>query len=386
MKRYPIPIMHMIYGLRIGGAERLLLELCKTLDPKLFRVEVVYFHEDEDLLGEFLKAGVPCTRFPVQPTEFPVFDLLGLTRFIRDRAPALVHVHLYHASRIGAMAARIAGVRTIVRTKHSLRDPNARPGKRGILWQLVLKRVVTCTVAVSQAIANQIGTPYVIHSAVDKDFFDTTKLDKNKVGQFAEKIGLTGSPVLTVLGRLVKVKGHDVLLKALPDLLRLWPDLRLLLAGDGDQRARLEFMVDELNVRPHVTLLGSVTEVRELLACTDLLVQPSRMEGLGISVLEAMAMRIPVVATDVGGLRELINNGVDGVLVEPDDPGNLFLAIQGLFDDPQRMLQIGNSARYKIEKSFDLVGMALKYQELYTDLLREQGPGELHGDAIGIRE
>ncbi len=114
MKRYPISIMQMIYGLRIGGAERLLLELCRALDRKLFRVEVVYFQDVEDLLGDFLDAGVSCTRFPVRPTEFPVIDLLRLARFVRDRAPALVHVHLYQASRIGALAARIGGVRTIL--------------------------------------------------------------------------------------------------------------------------------------------------------------------------------------------------------------------------------------------------------------------------------
>ncbi len=232
-----------------------------------------------------------------------------------------------------------------------------------------MNRVITCTVAVSKAIADDIKTPFVILNAVDKDFFDPTKLDKNEVGQFAGRIGPTGQPVLTALGRLVKVKGHDILLKAMPALLQHWPDLGLLLAGDGDEREMLELMVDELDVRPHVKLLGPVTEVRELLAGTDLLVQPSRREGLGISVLEAMSMGIPVVASDVGGLSEIVDDGVDGVLVEPEDPGKLFLAVHGLLANPDKMAEIGTNARHKIERSFNLSAMTLKYQELYTELL-----------------
>ncbi len=369
-RRAPISILYLIYGFRIGGAERHLLDLCKGLDPQRFRCEIIYFHREEQLLEEFLKAGIRCTRFPVKGHELTIAEVWGLSRIIRSRAPQLVHVHLYHAGRYGALAAFLGGVRLIVRTKHNVGEPGRRPGKRDRLWETFLPLITTRTVGVSKAISAQIGTPYVIYNGVDTDFFQPEKIDRKERDDALAEFKVHGSPVVGIVGRLTKQKGHEVLLRAVADVAMEWPELALLIAGDGEERKRLEQLTEDLGVRKWVTFLGAVNNVREFLSILDLFVHPSLWEGLGISVLEAMAMACPVVATNVDGLAEIINNEVDGLLVYPNDPGALAKAINRVLRDRDLGLRLGIKARERITRTFSLRAMIWGYEQMYLELTR----------------
>ena len=366
----PLFLLYLIYGFRIGGAERHLLDLCKGLDRRKFRPEIIYFHRDEQMLPEFLQEGIPSSLFPVKGGELTFREIWRLSRLIKKLSPDIVHVHLFHASRFGAMAAFLAGVRQIVRTKHNVSDPETRPGKRDRIWRVLQSAILTRTVAVSQAIAEQVGTPYVIYNGIDTDYFDPNLIDPTERAGYAKLFDVKGSPIIGIAARLTKQKGHSVLLNAFSELLSDWPNAQLLIAGDGEELPTLELLSNKLNLTEHVQFLGPIRNVREFLSVLDVFAHPSIFEGLGIAVIEAMSMGLAIVATKVDGLAELITDGVEGSLVEPNNPIALSKAMKRILSDPALRENMGQRARKKAVGKFSVKTMIQKYEELYLDLCR----------------
>ena len=366
----PLFLLYLIYGFRIGGAERHLLDLCKGLDRRKFRPEIIYFHRDEQMLPEFLQEGIPSSIFPVKGGELTFREIWRLSRLIKKLSPDIVHVHLFHASRFGAMAAFLAGVRQIVRTKHNVSDPETRPGKRDRIWRVLQSAILTRTVAVSQAIAEQVGTPYVIYNGIDTDYFDPNLIDPTERASYAKLFDVKGSPIIGIAARLTKQKGHIVLLNAFSELLPDWPNAQLLIAGDGEELPTLELLSNKLNLTEHVQFLGPIRNVREFLSVLDVFTHPSIFEGLGIAVIEAMSMGLAIVATKVDGLAELITDGVEGSLVEPNNPIALSKAMKRILSDPALRENMGQRARKKAVGKFSVKTMIQKYEELYLDLCR----------------
>ena len=366
----PLFLLYLIYGFRIGGAERHLLDLCKGLDRRKFRPEIIYFHRDEQMLPEFLQEGIPSSLFPVKGGELTFREIWRLSRLIKKLSPDIVHVHLFHASRFGAMAAFLAGVRQIVRTKHNVSDPETRPGKRDRIWRVLQSAILTRTVAVSQAIAEQVGTPYVIYNGIDTDYFDPNLIDPTERAGYAKLFDVKGSPIIGIAARLTKQKGHSVLLNAFSELLSDWPNAQLLIAGDGEELPTLELLSNKLNLTEHVQFLGPIRNVREFLSVLDVFAHPSIFEGLGIAVIEAMSMGLAIVATKVDGLAELITDGVEGSLVEPNNPIALSKAMKRILSDPALRKNMGQRARKKAVGKFSVKTMIQKYEELYLDLCR----------------
>lgn len=366
----PLSILYLIYGFRIGGAERYLLDLCKGLDPQKFRPQIIYFYREEQMLPQFHEAGIPCSIFPVKGSELTLAEIWRLSRLIRRLSPDIVHVHLFHASRFGTTAAFLGGTRRIIRTKHSVWAPETKPGKRDRVWQVLLPLMLRRTVGVSKAVAQQIGSPYVIYNGIDTNYFDPKLIDHTEHAANIAKFGVKGGPVIGIAARLSRAKGHQTLLEAFSQLLPDWPNAQLLIAGDGEERTTLEILILELNLTEHVHFLGSITNVREFLAILNIFTHPSIFEGLGIAVIEAMSMGLPVVATNVGGLPELITDGQDGILVEPNNSIALSKAMNRILSDPELSEKLGQNARRKAVERFSVKTMVHKYEELYLELCR----------------
>lgn len=369
-KQRPISILYLIYGFRIGGAERHLLDLCKGLDSRKFKPEIIYFHRDEQMLEEFQEAGIPCSIFQAQGGELTFLEIWKLSRVIKRRSPDIVHVHLFHASRFGAMAAYLAGIRRIVRTKHNVSEPGTKPGKRDRVWSVLYRLILIRTVAVSKAIGAEINTPYVIYNGVDTNYFDPGAINPVERQECFRGFDVKGGPLIGISARLTKQKGHNILLNAFGHLLKQWPDALLLIAGDGEERCALENLALELGISANVRFLGSIRNVREFLSILDLFTHPSLFEGLGISVIEAMSMELPIVATKVDGLAELVSDGVEGILVEPDNPKVLAEAIDRILMDPELGKELGRRARERAINQFSLQTMINRYEEFYLDLFR----------------
>jgi glycosyltransferase involved in cell wall biosynthesis len=181
------------------------------------------------------------------------------------------------------------------------------------------------------------------------------------------------APVVVSVGLLRAQKAHHVLLRALSTLVHEWPALRVLIVGDGPEHARLQRLAGELGVHGAVRFLGLRSDIADVLHASDIAVSCSDFEGSPLSVLEYMDAGLAVVATAVGGVPDLIESGVNGLLVAPGDPDALARAIGELLRDPARAREMGARGRARRASCFDVHTMVRRVEALYSELLRDRG-------------
>jgi glycosyltransferase involved in cell wall biosynthesis len=176
-------------------------------------------------------------------------------------------------------------------------------------------------------------------------------------------------PTLLFVGRLHAQKNLQVLLRAAAELSSLWPNLRVVLVGDGPERGRLEGLTRDLGLEERVRFAGEVPDVLPFLHAADLFVHPSRAEGMPGALLEAMACGLPCVATRIGGTVDIITDGEDGILIPPGDDRLLAGAIGRLLGDLVLARRLGRQARTTVEARFAMDGVARRYAVLYEELV-----------------
>jgi glycosyltransferase involved in cell wall biosynthesis len=346
--------VHRIRG--IGGSERHLL----TLLPALARrgVDPIFVGLDDpawDAADFYGALDVPAVRI-VSPRDF---DPLLLVRLARTLRADIVHTHLVHADVYGGLAARLRGTR-LVSTKHN--DDPFRVGpfrfvERGL--SRLTDRIVTITDALHRFTVDRVGVPEdkveTIHYGLDNvpDAWGVNPPDD--VPESAR--------VLLAVARLTDQKGIDVAIRALADLP---DDTVLVVLGEGPERAALQRLAREFGVEARVFLLGRVPDVAAWLGRATMLVHPARWEGFGLGVLEAMLAGLPVVATNVSALPELVVDGETGVLVAPDDVGALVRAVELALERPE----LGVAGLARAHADFSVARMADRTAALYSSILR----------------
>jgi glycosyltransferase involved in cell wall biosynthesis len=251
-----------------------------------------------------------------------------------------------------------------------------RPVRRGFRTRLVYGQLVARAVAISPAVRDALiegGVPpekvELIPSAVDPSRGPREAGDARRATRRALEAA-DGSVVVLALASLVRRKGIDVLLEALARIAE--PGVVAWIAGDGPERAELEAQAERLGLGSRVRFLGRREDAAELLAGCDLLALPSRREGLGVSALEAMAARRPVVASRVGGLADAVVEGRTGLLVAPGDPEALRLAIARLAEDADLRRRLGEGGPSRLVEGFLAPQMVLAYEKLYRSVLEER--------------
>jgi glycosyltransferase involved in cell wall biosynthesis len=194
--------------------------------------------------------------------------------------------------------------------------------------------------------------------------------DNIDVAQVRDSLGCSDDEFLIcAVGNLYPVKGHCYLIRAIARLLPQHPNLRLVIAGRGGEQAALEQLISELHLQDHVSLLGFRNDVKEILLASDLFVMPSLSEGLPLSLLEAMAAKRPVVVTDVGGMPQVIRNGVMGLVVPPADDESLALAIDSILVDGKKDDYVA-AAFIELVERYSIGTMLLEYRALYSNRVR----------------
>ena len=295
---------------------------------------------------------------------------LRLGRLMRRVQPDIVHLH----SRIGAdvmggIAARLAGLPVI----YSRRQDNPEPR-----WAVRLKyRLHDRVVAISDGIARlklEEGlSPQrlrVVRSVVDPVPYQGPRDPDWLRAQF----GLPpGARTLGVVAQLIERKGHLVLLEALPPLLAEFPDLHELFFGKGGLEGRLREMIGAGGMARRVQLAGFRDDLPRILPCLDLLVHPAHREGLGVSLLQASAAGVPIVACRAGGIPEAVRDGENGLLVPPGDAGALRDAIARLLRDPVLARRLGEGGRALVAREFSLDSMVEGNLAIYREMLAEHG-------------
>jgi glycosyltransferase involved in cell wall biosynthesis len=176
---------------------------------------------------------------------------------------------------------------------------------------------------------------------------------------------------MAVVAQLIPRKGHRYLLQVMPELLEAFPNLRLLLFGQGPEEARLRAQVEALALSDRVSFAGFRTDLPKILPCLDLLVHPALMEGLGISLLQAAGAGVPIVAVAAGGMPEIVRDGVNGLLVPPADSQVLAAAIKRLLAEPELRHRFGAAGRELVQQEFSVEHMVAGNLQVYRELLND---------------
>jgi glycosyltransferase involved in cell wall biosynthesis len=384
-----IHVLTLVESVSNGGAEHLAVNIAARLDPARFR-STVCLTRDPDQLGvdprvqraaelRLAAAGarviVVRRRRTGQLTAWrPLIALL-----LWDR-PTIVHGHMFGSNVWATVLGRAFGVRCVVLHDHRQADP-LRTATMRLLTRHLLARASDAAIGVSQETGRQMH---------EQDGFDPERVHVILNGvpavagadgrRIRAELGIgSDDPVVASVTMLRPAKAVEVLIDAAAMLAPRLPGLRVLVAGDGEERARLEALIAERGLGRTVTLLGMRPDVDDILAAADVAALASDIEGTPLAVMEYMEARVPIVATRVGGTPELLEDGVHGLLVAPRDPAALAGAIAGLLGDRDRGRGLAAAAHARKRALFDVDGVVRRVERLYEDLLVSRSAGRRRG-------
>ncbi|MEP6890769.1 MAG: glycosyltransferase [Nitrospirota bacterium] len=371
-----ISICHVAIGDLWAGAEvQLKVLLSKLVQKQEFNLSVILFNGGR-LGKEIQELGIPVTVFPeTKWTSARIF--FELIRMFKESDVQLVHTHKYKDTILAAPAARLCGITHVVRTVHGLREPfEGMQALKMSLYESIERSVHRHCVEAVIGVSSQIERKYQAGS------------DVSRVTCIRNGIDLEGKPVRTdrwrtrkdlnvdsetcligTVGRLTPVKGILYLLQATRMLLHQGASVKVLVVGDGGIRKDLETQTRALGISENVVFLGHREDTEELLQALDIFVLPSLSEGIPMALLEAMAASRAVVASRVGGIPEIVEDGIEGFLVEPMDVNGLAERCQRLIESPDVARKMGDQARKRVERDFSATAMAERVALVYRDLL-----------------
>lgn len=318
---------------------------------------------------------VPSLVRPISPWQDFV-ALWSLIRLLKQERPELVHTHTSKAGVLGRLAARFVGVPTVIHTPHGhVFYGHFGPLRSRLFLQVerILARITCRLIGLTEAerqdhLDRRVGRRErfaVIPSGIDVDRFRKARAAGKSVPGWFE----CPSDALIVgsIGWLTDIKGHRFLVDAVALLKRECPALHLVIVGSGDQREALLARAERAGIREAVHLVGHRDEVETCLAGMDCFVLPSLNEGMGRALIEAMAAGLPVVASRVGGIPALIQDGVNGLLVPPADGPALAAALRRIIRDPEEACRLGEKAAGSIGQEYAITSMVRAIESVYRE-------------------
>lgn len=351
----------------VGGAERVLIHAAAGLRARGWRVTVAAFERRSGQVADELHAlGVETVDLGVS-RHAAFLAVPAVVALLRRTEADVIYTFLIHAHLVGRVAGRMAGVPVILSSQQVM----AWEGRAAETLNRWTARWCTRVVAVSNRVADyvvdDVGVPRD-HVVTIPNCVDATR--------FAMPLpDFTTPPVLASIARLSPEKDHTTLLQAFVRIKAELASARLLLAGQGPERPRLEQLARDLGVQDAVAFLGHVVDVREVQRQAHVIIQSSHVEGLPVAVLEAMAAGRPVVAATVGGNDEVILDGTTGHLVAPRSPDALAAAVLDILRDPERARAMAVAGRAHIDAHYTAQAMAQRTHELLVELT---GPAANH--------
>jgi glycosyltransferase involved in cell wall biosynthesis len=369
----PVTVLQLIAPTHFGGAERVVLGLTESLNKDQFRVVVgafvnIHFRQNE-FVERLEKTGIRHEIFWLKRTV-DLENIFRLVGFIKREGIHLIHSHGYRSDIIGLAAAKMKGL-PIVSTLHGWVSIDSRLRFYEKCDRIALRffdRVMPVSDHIGNALAASGIDPAKItrmHNAIPAD----TKA-KEGPANITRSRKEKGDVIIGIIGRLSPEKDVPSFLKAAGLVAEKFNQAKFLVVGEGPERERLQQMAREMGLDGKVRFTGFVEDMGSIYSSIDLLVISSLTEGIPLVVLEAMQHGIPVVSTRVGGIPEVIENGVDGILVEPGDSHGLSQAIDSLILDDNKYVEISRNGRDRIARSFNRSAWIQEMEKIYHDVLR----------------
>lgn len=391
-----IKITHVITRLDRGGSAQNTILTLLGMDERRYGFALIKGVSVESEMGNDERIKVELSLSALREKGIPIFTCSSLIRrinplldlrcliqlffFFWKEKPFIVHTHTSKGGVLGRLSAWLARVPVIVHTPHG----HIFWGYYGplitelfILMERLVAKITDKIICLTEQekrdhIQFRISRPekfVTIHSGVDFSVFKKTGSFKERI---REELGiLDEEPVIGTVGRLVPIKGHEYMIKAFALLMNEYDNLWLILVGDGSMRDYLENLCKDLKIKDRVVFTGWRSNVPDFLSLFDIFVLPSLNEGMGRVLVEAMAAGRPIVASNVGGIPDMVKDGQNGLLVPAADVKALANGIDFLLTNPEKRTEMGGTGK-KMAIQYGSDSMVQKIDQLYQDLLREK--------------
>jgi glycosyltransferase involved in cell wall biosynthesis len=368
-----------------GGAQRYVYDLATQLPREQFTAKVIV-GRGRELPEKLALAGIETITLPHLKRDLDLFSDLkiffALVRIFRREQPDIVHLNSPKAGGLGALAARIVGVKKIIYTAHgwTFNEPRSWLVKKIIWlgsWITVLLSNVTITITGSEQ-AQGLRMPWsakkikLIRNGLATPNFLSREIARTKLFSHLESSVISHQPSVVLIGTIAELhrnKGLKYLIEALAGLPRdresdfTW---QAVIIGAGEEKTVLEKLIVNRQLENQVKLIGFIPNAAELLPAFDIFILPSLKEGLPYVILEAGLAKLPVIATNVGGVPEIITRDYSGLLVSPKNPAALVAAIQSLIDSPVLRQKLGQQLEQQVMAEYSLTKMVEQFAKLYS--------------------
>lgn len=383
----PLRVLFVVPCLSVGGAERHVITLLPEMDETRFAPSLICIGDEGALFPVLQPAGVPATALHLNGTRNIVKALGALVSIMWRTRPDIVVMRGYNAEMLGRIAAVLAGVPKNVVWVHNIGDAERRGIARRIADR-VLRPVTSAYFGVAHTqrpyMADELHYPNakirIIHNGVDPTLFEWSD-DRSALAEFGIA---SDEPVVGIVAGLRPEKDHATLLFAARAVIDEIPGAQFLVIGDGTLRGQLEKLCGDLGITGNVHFTGNRVDIARLLRALDVFTLSSfTVECFPFALLEAMACGRPAVCTDVGGVGEIVDDGVTGYLVSPRDPQQLSARLIELLKNPSVARQMGRAGRDRLEKRFSLDRSVREAESAFEDLVERRSSARAIDRACG---
>lgn len=371
-----ISVLHLITELNMGGAQQALFRLLSGLDRQQYRPTVACLDNGRGQAAQQIsQLGIPVIDLGMQP-KWRLDAVWRLHRLVREEKPVILHAWMIHANILGRIVGRLNRVPVVIisRRTQNLDGLGREWANRQLSgWSDATITVSECVrqVEIAQARIDP-AKVITIHNGIDANQYQHIEMTvRDRIRR--ELKTPNEALVIASVGRLHPVKGFANLLTAMKSVHTRFPEVYLWLIGDGELRTTLEAQARQLGLDDVVVFTGTRLDVPEILTAVDIFTLASRVEGMPNAILEAMAAGLPVVATQVGGVPEIVVEGQTGLLVPPADDKVLAQALLTLIEDASLRRRLGLAGRQRVLEQFDIAVTRQKTVDLYGRLLQEKG-------------
>jgi glycosyltransferase involved in cell wall biosynthesis len=372
-----VRVLQLTSSLGFYGAEQVIMTLITALDRESFDVSLATLEKKRvsstAIVSAAKTAGIDAVALPCRGW-LDWNAIQGLKSLVEEENIEILHCHEPKSRLYGAIVSRMTGI-PMVATHHLWTGQNLRTRLVESIDAAVLHgcdKVIAVSSSVAESMRRVLVSSRqieVILNGIDLSSFQ----DELPTDELRASLGIpSGLPVIGAVGRLDIQKGHERLIEAARKITDAGQDAFYIIAGEGVERPRLEALVRDLGLSDRVLLPGYQSDIRPYLAMMDVFVLPSRREGTPMALLEAMAMRKPVVATAVGGVPDVLTDGVDGIML-PENGAGLGDALLRLLRDPAFARQMARAGRRRVETEFSSSRMAGRYEDVYRRCLVSRG-------------
>ncbi len=363
---------------QIGGAELQIYLLAKFLNKEKFRVTLACsnFKQLDNWSKKFESEGIEIIRLNVKG-KHDIKHLSELKKIIKEKEIDLLHVHVWNPA--SCRYAFLAATKTktpIITTEH---DPFKLSTIKNLFKKYTLNKI-SKIITISENNKKLLEELYpkhknkivMIHNGIDTTWWKSqlirfTAKDRKKIKEevfFAKENTL----IITSIAELHERKGQKYLIEAIPNLIEEYSNIKIVFIGEGKERKNLEKLVKKLKIEKHVTFTGRQKDIPQLLKASDIFVLPSKREAFGLVNLEAMLIPLAIIASNVGGIPEIVKNGETGILVQPKNSDALSKAIKKLIASPELRKKMANAGHKRILENFDAKIMAQNYEKVYQEI------------------